>query len=336
MKRNLADYIVALTVIACSALLVCALTIALSGWHGRSRGSEHIQEIDFPDVTGIHMRSEVRYAGAPAGSVIAMRLLSIAERRGADGVQKDNAVRVTVELRPTVPSLTEDVQASLSSDTLLSDKFVALSAGSPDAPLLSAGVIIQGRNSGGLDRLADSIGPLVSSVEPLLKKVDTILQSVEPVIKKTGEAVDVLKGGLGDALPRISKLADGLKATSDGAELTLKRIDRLIEDVDEPVKSDLKEIKVAIVQLDQTLGEADRFISHTDKNLGPRLQELAVVLENLKVVSTHAKALTQALGEKPNRLIFSGKPKTLTPEAEILRSDKPLPAVVAPEPGGQR
>jgi ABC-type transporter Mla subunit MlaD len=328
MKKNISDYIVAVVVIACSAILFGALTIALSGWHGGAH--KRTQEIDFPDVTGIHMRSEVRYAGAPAGSVIAMRLLSIEERRDAAGHQRENAVRITVELRPDVPKLSEDVHASLGSDTLLSDKFVALSAGSPDAPALASGVALQGRSSGGLEKLADSIGPLADSLEPLLKRVDSVLQSIEPVLKKTGEAVETLKDGMGDALPRISKLADGLKGTSDAAEAALKRIDRLIAEVDEPVKSDLKEIKGVLVQLEQALGEADHFITRTDKNLSPRLQELAVILENLKVVSTHAKALTQALAEKPNRLIFSGKPKKLTSEEEILRSDKPLPAL-APE-----
>jgi hypothetical protein len=57
------------------------------------------------------------------------------------------------------------------------------------------------------------------------------------------------------------------------------------------------------------------------------MQELGVILQNLKVVSTHAKAVTQALGEKPNRLIFSGKPVKLTPEQEIMNSNKPLPAL---------
>jgi ABC-type transporter Mla subunit MlaD len=328
MKKNISDYIVALVVIACSLVLLGALTVALSGWHGGSH--KRTQAIDFPDVTGIHMRSEVRYAGAPAGSVVGMRLLSLDERRDSTGNQRNNAVRVTVELRPDVPKLSEDVRASLGSDTLLSDKFVALTAGAPDAPPLAAGVALQGRSSGGLEKLADSVGPLVDSIEPLLKKVDVVLQSIEPVLKKTGEAVETLKDGMGDALPRISKLADGLKLTSDAAESALKRIDRLIAEVDEPIKSDLKEIKTVLVQLDQALGEADHFITRTDKNLSPRLQELAVILENLKVVSTHAKALTQALGEKPNRLIFSGKPKKLTSEEEILRSDKPLPAL-APE-----
>ena len=51
-----------------------------------------------------------------------------------------------------------------------------------------------------------------------------------------------------------------------------------------------------------------------------------MILLNLKVVTTHAKALVDALAEKPNRVIFSGKPPKLTPESEIIKSSKPLPA----------
>ena len=51
-----------------------------------------------------------------------------------------------------------------------------------------------------------------------------------------------------------------------------------------------------------------------------------VTLLNLKVVTTYAKELVENLAEKPNRIIFSGKPITLTPESEILKSTKPLPA----------
>jgi hypothetical protein len=47
---------------------------------------------------------------------------------------------------------------------------------------------------------------------------------------------------------------------------------------------------------------------------------------NLKVVSTHAKALTETIAEKPSRIIFSGKGNKLTPESEILKSKEPLPA----------
>ena len=56
------------------------------------------------------------------------------------------------------------------------------------------------------------------------------------------------------------------------------------------------------------------------------MKELHVTLLNLKVISTHAKALSRYAREKPNRLIFSGKANKLTPEDEIMKSHKPLPA----------
>jgi hypothetical protein len=77
---------------------------------------------------------------------------------------------------------------------------------------------------------------------------------------------------------------------------------------------------------DKFFGTAGTFISTTDKQLQEQLKPLHVVLLNLKVVTTHAKALVESLAEKPNRLIFSGKPAKLTSESEILKSTKPLPA----------
>ena len=52
----------------------------------------------------------------------------------------------------------------------------------------------------------------------------------------------------------------------------------------------------------------------------------APITQTNTVASTQAKAFTQAIGEKPSRVIFSGQPVPLRPESEILRSEKPLPA----------
>lgn len=312
MKKNLTDFVIAFLVIACSLVLLAALAFALSGWGGRKGG--RTLEIDFADVTGIHLHSELRYAGAPAGSISAIRLLKPEERMAAQtDDQKRNAVRVTATLRPEIPPLPADIRTSISSDTLLSDKFVALSAGTPDGPQLPAGTVLQGQGSAGLDTLIDTIGPT--------------LQEISPLLKKTSAAIDVFKDGIGDALPKVSKLLEGLKTTSDSADGALKRLDKLIADTEGPIKDDLLALKKLLVQIEQTVGSADQLVTRTDRNLNGRMQELSVVLENLKVVSTHAKALTQQLAEKPNRLIFSGKPPKLTSEQEILRSNKPLPAV---------
>jgi phospholipid/cholesterol/gamma-HCH transport system substrate-binding protein len=321
MKKNLSDYLVALAVIACSLVLLGALTYALSG--RKASKSDRILEIDYPDVTGIKLHSDVRYAGAPAGTVTNIRLLTFAEREaGTTAEQKRNAVRITLTLHKDLPPLPDDVRASLSSETLLSEKFIALTAGSPTAPKLANGAILQGRSGGGLDGLFEAIGPVAESLPSLVKTAEDLLKGLQPLLGKTSDAVDGVKL---DLLPKVSKLAESLQATSTTADLALKRIDKTVEGLDGPIKTDLEELKGALVKMQLTMTSANQLLGRTDKNLDARMQELSVVLQNLKVASTYAKTLTQTLGESPNRLIFGGKPKKLTSEDEILRATKPVP-----------
>lgn len=283
MKRNLSDYIVALSVILTSLVLLAALTIALTGYHLKK--PTRTLQINYEDVTGIKVNSELRYAGAPAGRVIAMRHLTAKERESS--ANKRDAVRVTVSLDDGIPPLPADVVATLSSDTLLAPKFVALSAGTPGGNTLANNAAIEGHPAYGLDQITAAAGPLLDNLNVTVAN---------------------LKNDLGQFTPKLGPLADSLKIDVDNLQNVVKNLDGVSRDAD------------------KVLGTADTFIGATDKQLQEQLKQLHVVLLNLKVVTTHAKALVETLAEKPNRLIFSGKPAKLTPEAEILRSSKPLPA----------
>lgn len=320
MKRSASDYVIALAVILCSAVLLGALAYALGG---RAPRAARVFEIDFLDVTGIRLHSELRYAGAPAGSVSRIRLLSNDERSVRGNTQRWNAVRVTVELFDGVPEIPNDVVASIASDTLLSEKFIALSAGTPQAPTLANGALLQGRSSASLD-------DLLGSIDPLVKSVHAILASIDPLVQKTSGTLDSLKDGIDEALPKIGKVADTAQSALISAQTLLKRADKLIADNEGAVKTDLAELKNALVKLQDVLKSADGMIGGTDKQLTARMKELSVILQNLKVVTTQAKAFTQTIGERPHRVIFGGKPAVLTPENEILRSEKPLPAIKRP------
>src|SRR5436190_3647309 len=127
MKRNFSDYIVALSVILTSLVLLAALTIALSGY--RLKKPTRTLQINYEDVTGIKVHSELRYAGAPAGRVIAMRHLTAKERESSPN--KREAVWGTVNHDDGIPPLPADMVATLSSDTLIAPKLVALSADTP-------------------------------------------------------------------------------------------------------------------------------------------------------------------------------------------------------------
>ncbi len=291
MKRsNFSDFLVALFVIACSVVLLAALTFALSGY--RLKKPTRTLQINYEDVTGIKVNSEVRYAGAPAGRVIAMRHLTAQEREAS--ANKKDAVRITVSLDEGIPPLPTDVTATLSSDTMLSPKFVALSAGTPGGETLANNAAIEGHPAYGLEQITAAAGPLFENANKVLDNLNVTV---------TG-----LKKDLNDFTPKLGPLADSLKLDLDNLQNAITNLDGVEKGAN------------------TLFGTADTFIKTTDKQLQEQLKQLHVTLLNLKVVTTYAKELVETLAQKPNRIIFSGKPATLTPESEILKSSKPLPA----------
>jgi ABC-type transporter Mla subunit MlaD len=290
MKRsNLSDFVVALFVVACSIVLLGALTFALSGY--RLKKPTRTLQINYEDVTGIKVNSEVRYAGAPAGRVIAMRHLT-AQEREASANTKD-AVRITVSLDEGIPHLPTDVTATLSSDTMLSPKFVALSAGTLGGATLANNASIEGHPAYGLEQITAAAGPLLDNANKLIDNLNVTV---------TG-----LKKDLNDFTPKLGPLADSLKLDLDNLQNAITNLDGVEKGAN------------------TLFGTADTFIKTTDKQLQEQLKQLHVTLLNLKVLTTHAKALVDELAQRPNRIIFGGKPPNLTPEAEILKSSKPVP-----------
>jgi ABC-type transporter Mla subunit MlaD len=290
MKKNLSDYLVALSVIVCSVVLLAALTFALSGY--RLKKPDRTLQINYEDVTGIKVHSEVRYAGAPAGRVIGMRHLSASERGGS--ANKRDAVRVTISLDKEIPPLPADTVATLSADTLLAPKFVALSAGTVGGKTLANNASIEGHPSYGIEEITAAAGPLFENANKLIANLD-------------GTVTDV-KGDFGELMPKVSSLVDSLETDVDNLQNAITSMDS------------------AAKNADTFLNTAGKFVGTTDANFQSLMKDLHVVLLNLKVVSTHAKAITETLGEKPSRLIFSGKANKLTPESEIIKSREPLPA----------
>jgi ABC-type transporter Mla subunit MlaD len=296
MKRNLSDYLVALTVILCSVVLLGALTIALSGY--RLKKPARTLQIDYEDVTGIKVHSEVRYAGAPAGRVIAMRHLTAAQRVAEPN--KKDAVRVTVELEESVPPLPNDIAASLGSDTLLSPKFVALSAGTPGKKSLPNNATIEGAPSYGIEQITGAIGPVLTNANKLISNLDGTVTNLNGT-------VTTVKSDLGLFLPKLTPVAETAKADLDELQKAIQGLG--------PIEAKASNV----------FNTADTFVGSTDKQLRVQMQELHVILLNLKVITTHAKALVDTLAEKPNRIIFSGKANKLTPEEQILKSHEALP-----------
>jgi len=171
--------------------------------------------------------------------------------------------------------------------------FEEVTNNAPGGQTLANNVSIEGNPAYGLEQITAAAGPLSEDASKLLNILNV--------------TVTDLKKDLDDFAPKLGPLADSLKRDADNIQNVIKNIDGLAKGAD------------------AVRGTADKFISTTDKQLQEQLKQLHVTLLNLKVVTTYAKELVETLAQKPNRIIFSGKPATLTPESEILKSLKPLP-----------
>src|SRR5207245_481819 len=114
---------------------------------------------------------------------------------------KKDAVRVTVSLDDGIPPLPTDVTATLSSDTMLSPKFVALSAGTPGGQTLANNAAIEGHPAYGLEQITAAAGPLFEDANKLLNNLNVTVTN--------------LKGNLGQFMPKISPLVDTVKTDLD-------------------------------------------------------------------------------------------------------------------------
>ncbi|HEY5743799.1 MAG TPA: MlaD family protein [Terrimicrobiaceae bacterium] len=307
-NKNFNDWAVALVVIACSLLLFFALAVALSG-KMPGQPSRPLR-VNFHDMTGISLGSQVKYAGAIAGKVANVRILS-AEERASSG-DPGNAVQVLLAINAAVPALPSDISASIAADTLLSDKFVLLSGGSSQAPPLPPDAVLQG------------ITP--TSFDKLTREIDRTLDGLQGMLGGT-------KGQTGDVFNQVRLLLTETQSLLNEAKPVLQDAKVLAAEARQLITDNKGPISEAVIQLDksaealETLATSGNklFVSN-EKKLSAVISDFKVTSENLKVTSTYAKILIRSLSQRPSQLIWgSSKPPPLPSEQQILRSSGPLP-----------
>jgi ABC-type transporter Mla subunit MlaD len=322
-NKNLNDWAVALAVIACSILLFLALAFALSGTSfGRP---SRLLRVNFHDVTGVGLGSQVRYAGAVAGRISGIRMLAAQERN--ESGDPLNAVQVILALNSNVPPIPTDASASIAADTLLSDKFILLSGGSTLAPSLEPDAVLQG------------ISP--TTFDELTRNLDSTLQALRGTLSQT-------KGRPGGIFDQICSLLTNTQSLVIDARPLLRDAKSLLDDT-KPVLQDAKvlatdarqlvaenkdPISRAIAQLDKSAGafeavatNANRLILNNEKKLASTISDFNVTSQNLKITSTYTTILIRSLTQRPSQLLWgTRKPPILPSKEEILRSPSPLPA----------
>ncbi|OAI56469.1 hypothetical protein AYO49_04270 [Verrucomicrobiaceae bacterium SCGC AG-212-N21] len=331
------DYVIAFTVIVCTLVLLGALAATLTGF--RWKKPTRTLQVDFPDVAGIHQHSQVRYAGAPAGSVVSLRHLTQEERLA--NANPANAVRVTVALDDDVPPIPGDVVVVLGADTLLSEKFIGISAGSAGGTLLAEGATVQGIAQPTFDDLirggADVFGVLKTMLPAVKKQMDDLLPKLASIsdagdkVAEDAKALFAKASTLMDNLVKLSgsgeevigdakALLGNANEVAGDAKQLIGAANKLLQDNRADLEKTLDELPVVLDHLDDLLGRAQGVLTSNEKELGATIRDMRVVMQEMRVTAVHAKKVMATLANgRPTKLIWTRDGEPAATDEEILR-----------------
>jgi ABC-type transporter Mla subunit MlaD len=305
--KKLGDPAIALTVVACSIVLFLALAFALNG-NPFDHPARTLRAV-LPDITGIAPSSAVKYAGAMAGTVHSVRMLT-PEERIASG-NSDNAVEITIAINNNVPTLSQGLSASVSSDTLLSEKFLLLSGGDPKAPALQNGALISAippttfdailRDLGGaLAKFKQIFGGAGGQFEGILPKVDKLMDDLNATVAKA----DALIGGGNGLIANANTLVDNGDGLVRNADEFIGDGKALINDNKETIKRMIAQLSTAADSLDDLAKRADKIIKDNEGNINSAAKDAKDALSELKEVAVATHALVNSLRARPQQLLW--------------------------------
>ncbi|MDO5630707.1 MAG: MlaD family protein [Paracoccus sp. (in: a-proteobacteria)] len=246
-------------------------------------------DVYFPEVTGLGVASQVRFAGLPVGQVVDMGLTS-------DG---DGRVRVRLEVRQGTP-VRRDSAASLEMQGVTGVANIGISAGTPSSPLLrevstdSVPVIPAARSA--LQTLGEEAPEMVSRLNEVTlhltellsqenrNKVDTILSNIEHATGNLDQALSDISSAtkvVADVADSMSTLAPRLDTLGETANGALQRADETLAKITETAGN-----------LDQTLASGTRALdtvqAYVADDLPGLTARLTQSLENLDPVLVSA------------------------------------------------
>lgn len=240
-------------------------------------------DVYFPEVSGLGISSEVTFAGLSVGKVVDMQL--------SDGV--NGAVRVRIEVAEDAPVRTNS-RASIEIQGVTGVSNVAITAGSPDAPLLRVaqpeGIPVIAANRSALQTLSDQGPEMISRLNTVAEqmtqllgddnqsRVRNILDNVERSSANLDKALDdvtTATGSIASAASDISAFGDKLESLGTAAEVTLGNADTALAKFDETAgKAD-----AALDSGTATLNEVRDYVSGDLRGLTQRLDQTASTLQ---------------------------------------------------------
>lgn len=287
-------------IVALAILVIGSLWVA--GFH--LGGAQTTYEVQMKSSAGIRQGDRVRLAGVEVGRVQGVELHPGEEWPVVFRVALDAAIAVT-----------EGASARLTADGLLGTPYLEIDPGPAGAPPLAPGSPIVGVGAASATEALSGLDELSDRAAVALEEVTLLLQSLSgrtgPLLERferllSDDNLDSIRGSL-------AALRDTLEESGPRLSVLLGRLDELATDLDSGVE-EIPELTGALQglvadlraalgpeggRLASVLDSAGAGMSAVEMNRG----ELEAMVRDLREATANLKAFTEAIKERPSRLV---------------------------------
>ncbi len=270
----------------------------------------------FQYADGITRGSPVWYAGYEVGSVTDIRI--------AQGTSDKIAITIRIAPEARVKS---DSHSEIRSLGMMGAKYIEISPGSPEAPLLQSGGMLEGSSPSSLSEImetgrqvADHLMELVVEAKNLVHEVRTQYEVKETISNANGLITQARQ-----QVARLDPIMTNMKqVTGDGG----KELVALIKDVRDTNKDLQKRLLNIETGLTKTLDQAGRGLLEAEGTLkGMRSllvaneDHFSSILAHLNETSRNMAALSDDIRAHPWKIVWKGDgaPETIPAGAELWR-----------------
>ncbi len=283
------------------------------------RGSRIRYKTYFKYAGGVDPGSPVRFGGMKAGAITAIQ----------PSPEDPTKIEVLFEIKQGVP-VNADSVAMLTSLSPLGDKYLEITTGTNNARRLPGGATIPSTEPVSLDDLAKQASAVIPTVQSTLQDVrkdidqltgDTrvvlanfqsmtgpqnqrnftlLLANARELLDQESPRVDRVLQNVERASAQASIALDELHKAARNANDTISNANRSIDEIRDPVKSDLAELQ-------RTMTDARGLIMDLNTIVVSNRSNINDTLENFRAASENLRDLTSSVKQRPWMLI-RGKP----------------------------
>jgi ABC-type transporter Mla subunit MlaD len=219
MKDSRINAFIAGIALVAAVLMCAALSFAIGKWSFGTSG--HLYTVKFPNATGIDPNAEVKYAGAPCGRVVSVKLIPRKDQDVDKNTGLYNCVEVLIDVNKDV-EIGNDVEPTIKQDGIgIAAKYILLTPGPDrDSPDLADNAVIQGSMPFDMADLIQPAGQMLTQAKQLVAQLQKPLSQLGPIMTKMDSITDQLQPMLahGDKLLTDSDQVIDVINTPDGKQ----------------------------------------------------------------------------------------------------------------------